>query len=224
MIFINDLHAERVDLLTSLRLERCQMSYVDDIEHSGFAILPHFLDAETVSLALEALATAKGRQRCRYQKPSQRCTLHPRSGEQLRLSITCRGHPWPKRTRRPWHLLRQTQRCELESRLAPGPDHRRPRTARRFMSRRHRPRRLRPVVPQSRHTSRPTTRIGPGEHANPAPPPGPHRRIQRRPSRPPRHAPPRPPKSISDRPPQTMPPPHHLHRPPRRRLINAPAM
>ena len=34
------------------------MSYVDNIEHSGFAVLSHFLDSETISRTLETLARA----------------------------------------------------------------------------------------------------------------------------------------------------------------------
>lgn len=34
------------------------MSYLDDIAHDGFAILPEFLDSETISSVLEALANA----------------------------------------------------------------------------------------------------------------------------------------------------------------------
>jgi len=36
-----------------------KMSYVDNIAHDGFAVFPEFLDSETVSRALEALATTK---------------------------------------------------------------------------------------------------------------------------------------------------------------------
>jgi len=35
------------------------MSYVDDIAHHGFAVLQDFLDSETISRALDALASAK---------------------------------------------------------------------------------------------------------------------------------------------------------------------